>query len=221
MEFGDVLKIGGFVFPKMPKDTLDFDVKREIAKIKPAGAPPVYQDMGLGEKTLEINGVFDGTGAWKVSEEIERLLWSGSEHELVYGSIRKRVRVESYKPKLKRENRVSYSLHLVVCFPEEEFDNLSGTGGGEVSASAPTGVGDATESSPSGQAYTIKSGDTLWQVAQTYYGDGSKWNLIAEANGITNEYALQAGQVVKVPTNPSSTSPEYAGELQGIAKGAA
>lgn len=36
--------------------------------------------------------------------------------------------------------------------------------------------------SSSGQAYTIKSGDTLWGIAQKFYGAGSKWGTIYNAN---------------------------------------
>ncbi|KEO81033.1 LysM peptidoglycan-binding domain-containing protein [Tumebacillus flagellatus] len=212
------LIIGGFTFPLLPKDSLDFDMKRRIAKLEPAGAPAVYQDMGLGEKTLEINGVFDGDNAWSTSEEIERLMWAGSEHDLVYGPIRKRVRVESYKPKLKRSNRVSYSLHLIVCFPEEEFDNLAGDGSlGSNTLATTAGL----TSSDAAESYTIKSGDTLWQLAATKYGDGTKWEAIAEANGITNVYALQIGQQIKLPNVATISKPDYAGELAEIAKGAA
>jgi hypothetical protein len=42
------LQIGSFTFPRLPKG-LDFDMKRRIARQEPAGAPNVYQDMGLGE----------------------------------------------------------------------------------------------------------------------------------------------------------------------------
>lgn len=37
-------------------------------------------------------------------------------------------------------------------------------------------------SSSSGQTYTIKSGDTLWGIAQKFYGSGAKWQTIYNAN---------------------------------------
>lgn len=33
-----------------------------------------------------------------------------------------------------------------------------------------------------GQSYTVVSGDTLWGIAKKFYGKGSKWNIIYEAN---------------------------------------
>ena len=32
------------------------------------------------------------------------------------------------------------------------------------------------------RTYTIKSGDTLWGIAKQFYGDGTKWTVIYEAN---------------------------------------
>lgn len=32
------------------------------------------------------------------------------------------------------------------------------------------------------KTYTIKSGDTLWGIAQAHYGSGAKWTIIYEAN---------------------------------------
>ncbi len=36
----------------------------------------------------------------------------------------------------------------------------------------------------SGQRYTTKVGDSLWKVAERFYGDGSKWQRIADANNL-------------------------------------
>lgn len=40
----------------------------------------------------------------------------------------------------------------------------------------------ATRPTTSSNTYTIKSGDTLWAIAVKFYGDGTKWQLIYEAN---------------------------------------
>lgn len=50
------------------------------------------------------------------------------------------------------------------------------------------------------QSYTVKSGDTLWALAKYYYGDGSKYSLIASANKeITNPNLIYPGQVIVIP----------------------
>ncbi|WP_292588953.1 alpha/beta fold hydrolase [Mesotoga sp. UBA5557] len=47
-----------------------------------------------------------------------------------------------------------------------------------------------------GTEYTVVKGDTLWEIAKTYDVD---WKEIAELNGITDEFALQVGTVLKIP----------------------
>lgn len=49
------------------------------------------------------------------------------------------------------------------------------------------------------KSVTVKKGDTLWEYAVKYYGDGTKWSRIAEANGISNPKTLQIGMVVSIP----------------------
>ena len=56
------------------------------------------------------------------------------------------------------------------------------------------------EPSAENQSYTVKSGDTLWALSKYYYGDGSKYSLIASANpGITNPNLIYPGQVLVIP----------------------
>lgn len=40
-------------------------------------------------------------------------------------------------------------------------------------------------------SYTVKSGDTLWNIAKKYLGSGSKWKLIYDANKATIEAAAK------------------------------
>ena len=47
-----------------------------------------------------------------------------------------------------------------------------------------------------GTEYTVVKGDTLWEIAEAYDVD---WKEIAELNGITDEFALQVGTVLKIP----------------------
>ncbi len=49
--------------------------------------------------------------------------------------------------------------------------------------------------------YEVKKGDTLWAIAEHYYGSGAKYKQIVEANQpmIKNENEIYPGQVLRIP----------------------
>ncbi len=49
--------------------------------------------------------------------------------------------------------------------------------------------------------YTVQSGDTLWSIAKKYYGDGSKYTEIVNANSdnIKNPNLIYVGQKLVIP----------------------
>jgi hypothetical protein len=47
--------------------------------------------------------------------------------------------------------------------------------------------------------YIIEKGDTLWSIAQKFYGKGSQWNIIAEANVNLNPDSLKQGARIRIP----------------------
>ena len=55
------------------------------------------------------------------------------------------------------------------------------------------------EPEPAARTYTVVSGDTLWAIAERFYGDGSKYQMIADASGIPDPDLIQPGQVLTVP----------------------
>ena len=58
----------------------------------------------------------------------------------------------------------------------------------------------APESS-SGKTYTVKDGDSLWNIAKRFYGNGAQYNKIYSANTdiIKNPNLIYAGQVLTIP----------------------
>ena len=59
-----------------------------------------------------------------------------------------------------------------------------------------------TSEAPQQSAYTVKSGDCLWNIAKKYLGDGSRYNEIYELNKdkITNPNLIYPGQVLTLPS---------------------
>lgn len=49
------------------------------------------------------------------------------------------------------------------------------------------------------QYYTVKPGDTLWIISKEFYGDGSQYQKIADANGIKNANVISPGQKLLIP----------------------
>ncbi|BBY97626.1 LysM peptidoglycan-binding domain-containing protein [Mycolicibacterium fallax] len=49
------------------------------------------------------------------------------------------------------------------------------------------------------RTYTVVSGDTLWAISERFYGDGAKYQRIADASGIANPDLIQPGQVLTIP----------------------
>lgn len=53
-------------------------------------------------------------------------------------------------------------------------------------------------SPPDVYTYTVKSGDTLWGIAESFLGSGAKYNEIKAENGLTTD-VIHPGQVLKIP----------------------
>jgi LysM repeat protein len=71
----------------------------------------------------------------------------------------------------------------------------------------------ATPSDDQFTSYTVKSGDTLFNISQSY---NVKWDLIAQFNNLSEPYLLHGGQVLKIPQATTSSIPN---KIYTIAKG--
>ncbi|MDQ3900078.1 MAG: LysM peptidoglycan-binding domain-containing protein [Actinomycetota bacterium] len=98
--------------------------------------------------------------------------------------------------------------NLVVYTADGRALWASGTalaGGAEAPAAptqapaAPTQAPAAPTQAPARRIYTVVSGDTLWAIAERFYGDGSKYPQIASANGIANPDLIMVGQELTIP----------------------
>lgn len=47
--------------------------------------------------------------------------------------------------------------------------------------------------------YVVQVGDSTWQIAEAFYGDGQKYVDIEKANGLTADALLEVGQELTIP----------------------
>ncbi|MGA9675532.1 MAG: LysM peptidoglycan-binding domain-containing protein [Mycobacterium sp.] len=78
----------------------------------------------------------------------------------------------------------------------------SGTGDGPVVEATEEAFEEATPEPPApepARTYTVVSGDTLWAIAERFYGDGNKYQVIADASGVANPDLIYPGQQLTIP----------------------
>jgi len=80
--------------------------------------------------------------------------------------------------------------------PEKKPDFSNVVGGS--SSTAPTPGGSQPTAS---RTYTVQKGDSLWKIAKEFYGKGSEWGRIHEANKdvIKNPDLIQPGWTLRIP----------------------
>lgn len=69
-------------------------------------------------------------------------------------------------------------------------------------AQAPQATQPPQEAAPSAKqerTYTVQAGDTLWDIATEFYGDGRQYPKIARANDIADPDVIHIGAVLKIP----------------------
>jgi LysM repeat protein len=66
-------------------------------------------------------------------------------------------------------------------------------------AAAAAGVATSAPAKGGSKTYTVERGDSLWAIAERFYGDGDKYTRIATANNIPNPDRINPGQKIIIP----------------------
>lgn len=53
--------------------------------------------------------------------------------------------------------------------------------------------------------YTVKNGDTLWNIAKKFLGDGSKYKEIQKTNNL-KDTVIRSGMVLNIPSGANNSS---------------
>ena len=95
---------------------------------------------------------------------------------------------------------------------EEQTGNLNGEGATESATGQALGTGgpvtitaqkwvatDYKSGDIKGPTYTVKSGDTLWEIAEAVYGNGFQWTKILAANQSSIGFLPNGSQALIIP----------------------
>lgn len=160
----------GFSF-QSPSTSLSPDNKSAFSKIK---------DLLTGnkedktEQTANVYIVKEGDYLWKIAED-------------TYGSGFNAYDIASAN-NIVDPNLIETGQELVL--PDVEAKKMTKMEGETESMDSIT--------SPEGK-YKVVSGDYLWKIAKSVYGDPYKWVTIADANNLVNPNYLEVGQVLTLP----------------------
>jgi nucleoid-associated protein YgaU len=53
----------------------------------------------------------------------------------------------------------------------------------------------------SGTTHTVRAGESIYGIAEAYYGDCRQWRMISAANGNVQPESLTAGQQLRIPVH--------------------
>ena len=111
------------------------------------------------------------------------------------------VSLESYTLK---EDAKSYGFDVLVSIKLKQYKEfkvktytVNSSGKASVKDSRETKNSPAPKKTPT--VHPVVSGDTLWKLAKKYYGNGSKYPVIAKANNISNPNLILVGQKLTIP----------------------
>lgn len=115
-----------------------------------------------------------------------------------------KVSLESYTIK---EDAKSYGMDVMVTIKLKQYrDYATKTCNIQFASTKPKVVVQPTRPpenppKPANQTYTVVKGDCLWNIAKRFYGNGSKYTIIYNANRdkIKNANLIYAGQVLTIP----------------------
>ena len=83
-------------------------------------------------------------------------------------------------------------------FTEDRFSSITAVAS-KANQYTATGLNQRPDTQETPKTVTVKKGDTLWEFAVKYYGDGRRWQEIADRNGITDPRKLTVGKILEIP----------------------
>lgn len=98
------------------------------------------------------------------------------------------------------------AVKFFISRPKPEIDNqaVNITNNAKLTQTPPAGI---TPPSQSGSTYTVKAGESLWDIAEAVYHDGYKWTEIAKANNLANPDTIFKDDKLIIPAEIVTPTP--------------
>jgi LysM repeat protein len=168
------------------------------------------------KKVVASTGTSSTTTAIAVIKALQTFARKAARVRVAYGTLESGLWFIT-KMSLSSEERSPITDEITQATVQLDFaradSSLSGTGSGPVTGGVSTrpapvqapvaGVKPSTPSkapsAPSARTYTTKKGDTLWGISIKFYGTGTKWRQIADANKIKDPRKLGYPKKLRIP----------------------
>lgn len=186
------MRFRDFVFPHNPTTfKMEYD-KRIVKHSYPDISGAEFEEMGMEPRTLSGSGVFFGEGAYYDFSQLSNYYYDGEPGILwhpYYGGFKVILtKITSNEEPL--SNYVSYDFEFV------EYNEIS-----VYIPSSSSSSSSSNSNSSNNRYYSVVKGDNLWNISKKYYGKGSDWPKIADANKnlIKNPNLIYPGWNLLIP----------------------
>ena len=177
----------GFVWPHNPR-TYTIRFQRQVAVHKVPFGRYALQDLGLGQRVMEGEGVFYGPEAYDTFRRLATVFYEGGPGTLVH-PVWQSARVYFVRLELTQEPRPDYVGYRFTFWEDCGLYRQGLTPRQDQAAALPA-------PREQGTWHTLAQGETLWSAAQAW---GITLARLLELNPeIKNPNLAQAGQRVRV-----------------------
>lgn len=172
--------------------------QNQVYPLAMGGTVNAWGGRGLREVKLKTflpaanSPFYDGTDAatvlamlrdWQDSGDPVRLILSGSD-------INDAFLIEDVTETLREGDR---DVGITISLREYKFKSALAALAGNTGAAV-----QRQDERTLPETYTVKKGDTLWDICCRFYGDGTRWSDLAARNGVGDPRKLQVGTVLRL-----------------------
>ena len=189
-------------FPVNPASlTVTRPNRNRVLPLAMGGTVNVWAGRGLREVRLvtflpaENSPFFHGTAPETMLDRLKRWQDSGDPVRLILSDsdINDAFLIEDVREILREGDR---DVGVAIFLREYKFKSALAALAGPHASPGQTPTRPDERGKP--RTYTVRRGDTLWDIACHLYDNGGRWREIADKNGVTDPRKLSVGKVLRL-----------------------